>query len=519
MCKQTFKARKSIRLRNRKVILLCLLMVSVSLIRPPGGLAQPRYGGSLKVGLEYQVYGFDLIQSRIFTVTAQTAAHLIMERLFDKGENGELLPRLGLSMTLSEDGKTWTIHLHQGVFFHDGTPFNADAVVEHWQRILNPENRFRGRLALKPILSVEKAGEFTVQFNLKHPWQPFPAMLCASNTLATLIPSPRAVADGTQNLSPVGTGPFVFASWKKQDRISVTKNQNYWQPDKPYLDKIVIQIMPDALARNAALTTGQVHMIFTDRPAQVKKLQADPNFATLVGEGTGLSALVINTRKPPLDDVRIRRALAHAWDQKKYIQMVFKDIVPFATHWYGSESSCSDVAYRYPDLEKAKALMQDYGKPVEIEYIHSATQRGIESGLVVQQLFKPIGVNVKTVPLKWGAISKRMFGRNFDLASWGIPSMDDMGVATQLIFHSKSPWNLSGYSNATVDAFLIKQSLSVDQAVREKILCDVARQVNQDAPVLFFCGRKYYLFASQKVRGLEPPRNQSIRISNAWLTP
>ena len=97
--------------------------------------------------------------------------------------------------------------------------------------------------------------------------------------------------------------------------------------------------------------------------------------------------------------------------------------------------------------------------------------------------------------------------------------MDDMGVATQLIFQSKSPWNLSGYSNETVDALLIKQASSIDQDVREKILCDVARHVNQDAPVLFFCGRKYYLFASQKVKGLPPPHNQNIRISDAWLAP
>jgi 4-phytase/acid phosphatase/peptide/nickel transport system substrate-binding protein len=260
-------------------------------------------------------------------------------------------------------------------------------------------------------------------------------------------------------------------------------------------------------------------MIYTDRPAQVKRLKADPNFETLVGEGTGLSALVINTRKPPLDDVRVRRALAHAWDQKKYIQMVYKDTVPFATHWYGDKSGCSDVSYRYPDLERAKTLMREYGQPVEIEYIHSATQRGIESGLVVQQLLKPIGVQVKTVPLKWGAIAKRVFGRNFDLASWGIPGMDDMGVATQLIFHSKSPWNLSGYSNETVDALLIKQASSTDQDLREEIWCDVAHHVNQDAPVLFFCGRRYYLFASPRVKGLVPPHNQNIHISNAWLSP
>jgi 4-phytase/acid phosphatase/peptide/nickel transport system substrate-binding protein len=314
----------------------------------------------------------------------------------------------------------------------------------------------------------------------------------------------------------VGTGPFVFKSWNDGDRIVLAKNENYWQPGKPYLDEIILLIIPDAQTRYAAFVSGQVDVMYTDRPTHVRKLQADPRFVTHAGEGTGGGTLVMNTRKPPLDDVHVRRALAHAWDQEKYIKMVFQDTVPFVTHWYGEKLDCV-AEYRYHDVEKARTLIRKYDKPVEIEYIHSATQRGVESAMVVQQLFKSIGVTVRAVPLDWGALYKRVFQRNFDLASGGIPGMDDMGVVTRLLFHTKSTWNLSGYSNEDVDRLLIKQKLSVDQETRNQIWCEVARQVNKDAPILLLCGRRYYLFATREVKGLPVPRDNYIRLDPVWL--
>lgn len=479
-------------------------------------LAQPQYGGTLKLGIEYRSYGFDPIKARMHTATSVSVAHMVMERLFDREANGEIVPLLGLSMTPSQDGKSWTVNLRQGVRFHDGTPFNADAVVAHWRRLLNPENRFRSLPALNVIRSVEAVEEYTVRFHLEHPWKPFVSVLSA-NTTSAVIPSPKAVAEGTHNRAPVGTGPFVFKSWKDGYRIVLTKNENYWQPGKPYLDEIILLIIPDAQTRKAAFVSGQVDVMYTDRPTHVRKLEADPRFVTHAGEGSGGGTLVMNTRKTPLDDVRVRRALAHAWDQEKYIKIVYQDTVPFVTHWYGEKLNCTAADYRHHDVEKARTLIREYGKPVEIEYIHSATQRGVESAMVVQQLFKSIGVTVKTVPLDWGTLYKRVFQRNFDLASGGIPGRDDMGVVIRLLFHTKSTWNLSGYSNEDVDRLLMEQKLSVDQKTRSQIWCEVARQVNKDAPILLLCGRKYYLFAVPEVHGLPAPHNNYIRLDPAWL--
>jgi 4-phytase/acid phosphatase/peptide/nickel transport system substrate-binding protein len=506
-------------IKKHLVPLLLLLVLAIPMAPLQSPAAESHHGGKLRVALEYKIYGFDAIKSPGLPPTGWVAGSLMMERLFESGENGELIPVLALSATPSEDQKTWTVRLRGNVEFHDGTPFTADAVVNHWERILNPQNRYRGLLALRTITSVEKVDLFTVRFHLKHPWKAFLSTLTSHRALAAIIPSPKAVAEDVQNRAPVGTGPFIFKEWRSGDRFVVVKNPNYWQKGKPYLDEITIRIIPDHEARYAALVSGEVDMIYTDRPKHIHKLSADVNFAKTTAGGTGAIILLLNTRKPPLDDVRVRRALAHAWDQKTYLKISLKDTMPYAEHWYDGILDCGSVDYCEPDIDKAKALIAAYGKPVALEYLHSATPRGKETVAIVQQMFKKIGVTVTPVALDFGGILKRLFSKEFDMASWLIPGVDEMGPTTQVTFSSKSPFNLSGYSSPEVDQLLQQQRVSLDEAARSEALCGIARKVNADAPFLYLFGRKYHLFSTTKVRNLPPPRNEYIKLSNVWLAP
>ncbi|MDM8538536.1 ABC transporter substrate-binding protein, partial [Desulfobacterales bacterium HSG17] len=225
---------------------------------------KPKYGGTLRIISWGGDGGFDVIKSRAPFGVGADAGHRVMETLFDLGPKGELIPVLGLSATPSQNGKIWTIKLRKGVKFHDGTPFNADAVVFHWKRILDPENRIISRIVFQPILAVEKIGDYEVQFKLQHAWLPFTAILTNPKGFISPIPSPKAVKEGIQNHSPVGTGPFIFKEWKRGDRIVLTKNTDYWQKGKPYLDGIVFLMVLDHETRYAALLSGQADMIGTD---------------------------------------------------------------------------------------------------------------------------------------------------------------------------------------------------------------------------------------------------------------
>ena len=503
----------------RKAVIFCFLVIPAFMILAPVAFAQPKYGGTLRTVGELDAMGFDAIKARSSIGAGSFVGNLVMERLFQRGKKDELIPVLGLSVSSSEDGKTWTVKLREGVKFHDGTPFNADAVVKHWQRLLNPKNRYRQRMLFRPIMSVEKAGDYEVRFILKHAWMPFISVLTNPRGFTSLIPSPKAVKDDVQNKAPVGTGPFVFKEWKRGDRIAVTKNPAYWQKGKPYLDEIIFRAIPDHESRYATLASGQADMMFTDRAAHVKKLSADPTFTKYTLNFRGAVILVLNNSKPPLDDVRVRRAMALAWDQKKYIKASLKDIAPSVEHWFGDALNCGDVGYLSHDLKKAKALIAEYGKPVELEYIHSATPRGRETGIIVQQLMKAIGVKVNPVPSDFAGIMKQMFSKKFDLASWLIAGAYDMGPISMAQLHSKSPWNVSRYANEEVDKLLVKQRLSTDPKVRAETLCNIARKANSEAPFLYLFGRRYYLFAKNYVKNVTLPvlGEEGGQPANIWF--
>lgn len=501
----------------RRCIVLCtVLTLTIGAGRQTADAA-PKHGGSLQVADEIDATGFDAIKTRTLAGVGGMSANLIMERLFEMDKDSRLIPVLGLSATPSADGKTWTIRLREGVSFHDGTPFNADAVVQHWQRILKPENRYSAMILLRPITSVEKTGEYEVRFNLAHPWLSFTASLASPHGFAALIPSPKAVADDVQNRAPVGTGPFVFKEWKSGDRIILTRNSQYWQEGKPYLDEIVLRTILDHETRYAAVVSGQVDVMITDRPNHVKSLTDDPKFAAILREPAGAYILALNTSKPPLNDVRVRRAIAYAWDQEKYLKASYKNIMKYTENWYGDALSCDETGYLHPDMGKAKALIAEYGKPVEVTYHHSPTVRGRETGEILQQMLGPIGVNVTLVPADWAAITKVIFSKEYDIATWGILGSDEIEPYTMAAFHSESPWNITRYANGEVDSQLIALRTSMDQTERKATFCRITRQVNQDAPFLYLCAPIHYAFANKDIKNLPKWRYGFLPLADVWI--
>ena len=491
-----------------KMILFAVLVFGILIMTmgiSSASEGEPKYGGTLRIVSWGSASGFDVIKTRSPFGVGSEAAHRIMETLFDRGENGELIPVLGLSASPSADGKTWTIKLRQGVKFHDGTPFNADAVVFHWKRILDPKTRLIFKITIMPIISVVKTGDYEVQFNLKHAWLPFTSILTNPAGFVSPIPSPKAIKEGTQHRSPVGTGPFLFKDWKSGNRITLVKNPDYWQKGKPYLDGIVYLMIPDHESRYAALVSGQVDMIMTDWPTHVEKLTSNPEFSTHIVDYRSCLALLLNNTKPPLNDVRVRNAMALAWDQKKYIKANYKNTAPYTENWHEDKPNSNNTGYLHHDLKKARALMADYGKPVELKYLHTATSRGRAAGVIVQQMMKEIGIKVDPMPMDFSSIIMQLFTGQYDMTSWRFPGGYDMGPISLAYFHSKSPLNLSKYSSEEVDKLLVQQRLSTDPDARKKILNTVVQKVNSDSPFIILSGFRHYIFARSYVKNIKQP--------------
>jgi len=473
-------------------------------------------GGVLYFGIEVPFHGFDILETGTLNPPTAHLNNLIQEPLFRMDRSGNLIPVLGLSATPLANETIWEIKLREGVFFHDDTPFNADAVIHHWARILDPK-KFRGRRILQPIRSVEKVDDYIIRFHLEHPWPPFLNVISNELLLFVFIPSPKAVEAGTHDKKPVGTGPFKYHKWGSGDHFVVLKNENYWQAGKPWLNKIVFRTIPDPQTRYASLVSGEIDVISIDRGHLIHKAENDPELTVYPSQVNGAEIILMNTTKPPFDDIRVRRALAFANSQEHHVKMVYGNTVPLVHHPFGQLYTCADDDYPEYDPEKAKQLMADYGKPVEIELLHSNTSRGRSIGELQQQLYKEIGVRLKPVGLSPVPHMMKVVQKDYQLATWRIPPSGDYGPSLYARFHSQSPANFPGYSNSEMDNLLEMQRIETDPAKRAALLCQIARKVNRDVPILYRGGRRYHIITRKKIRDMMDSPGFNIDLASVWI--
>jgi 4-phytase/acid phosphatase/peptide/nickel transport system substrate-binding protein len=495
-------------------------LVTIAALALPAAASGPRYGGTLTFGTESEFAGFEVIQfSSRLAINGSIAANTVMEPLFRLDAQENLVPVLGLSAKASEGGKLWTVKLRRGVLFHDGTVFTADAVTAHWGRLLDPVNKFRGRSAMGPIVAVKKVDEFTVAFRLKHPWLPFRRMLGSARTLANLIPSPRAVEQGIQARTPVGTGPFRFKEWKSGDRFVVVKNPAYWQKSRPYLEKIVFKPLVDPQTRYASLQSGQVDVIWMDRGSIIKKADKDSTLTVHRSENNGAEIFIINTSRPPLDDINVRRALAYANNQALQVKMAYQNSIPVVHHPFGADFQCPDDGYPAYDPGKARKLNGKNGQPIRLELLHSSSKRGRDIGEITQQLFKDAGIQTRPVGLDFGPVVKKVISGDYQISTWRISSRPDQGPALVRALHSASRANFSRYKNPEMDKLLLAQRMETDPVNRQEILCRIARQINEDVPLLYRGGMRSHVIARNGVKGLTDMKNGIVHLTDVWVQP
>src|SRR4030081_1892475 len=222
-------------IRHRLLALACVFAAATTGFGAGPAMAQ-KQGGTLTVGLELDIPGFDGLKVGVYDTAANIAASLIFETLVKLDSDGKAKPSLALSWSSSDDFRVWTFKLRPDVKFHDGTPLNAQAVAWTFARLKDPKNNCRCAFYIANQLSVEAKDDLTVVYTLKDPSVNFPAILPQPDQNST-IHSPTAMqAKGDDyNRNPVGTGPFVVKSWTAGDRMVVERNPNYWDKGQTHL--------------------------------------------------------------------------------------------------------------------------------------------------------------------------------------------------------------------------------------------------------------------------------------------
>ena len=508
---------------NRSRALAPIFHVAVfglSLVAGPA-IAQ-KQGGSITVGLELDIPGFDPLKVGVFDTAALTAAAAIFDTLTTLDDKGVTQPKLAMSWSSSEDFKTWTFKLRPGVKFHDGTPFNAEALKANFDRQKDPANKCRCAFYIAQIKDVQAPDELTLVYNLNDPSVNFPALLTAP-TSNNSVQSPTAwkTKGDEYNRNPVGTGPYILKSWSAGDRMVLERNPDYWNKGRPYLDRLVLKPLPDAQSRFASLQSGEADIIWDDEydADNIQKAEKDPKLKVHTYVGSGAQVYAFNTKTPPFDDVRVRQALVMSIDRKKMSQAITNGLARPASNPFGDGSwvKCKDDGALPFDVEKAKALIKDYGKPVEFKMIVTATPRGRTVGQVLQQFWKQVGANMEIEQIDQATVVPRAFMRQFQLTPWRIIDLADPDTQMYANFRTGSPVALANYSNPELDMLLDRARVTADQAKRIEDYCAVSRLVNKEAIWFWTFQNTYYALSSAKLKGLPKIYSGVIDVSGAWM--
>lgn len=246
----------------------------------------------------------------------------------------EIEPDLAVGWSVDPSGRTWTFQLRPGVSFHDGTPFDADAVVFSFARQRDPQHPFhRGKFAywenaFKNIEKVEAVDRLTVRITIADRFAPF---LAAMATFPVSIVSPTAVRTWGDDFGdhPVGTGPFRFERWTRGERIVITRNPRYWG-EPPAIDRVVFEVIPDARQRLIDLESGAVDLALAILPGEAQYLDLHPGLSLHRPPANNVTYLAMNCTRPPFDRVDVRRAISLAINKQAIVRLAYQGLATVA---------------------------------------------------------------------------------------------------------------------------------------------------------------------------------------------
>jgi peptide/nickel transport system substrate-binding protein len=383
------------------------------------------------------------------------------------------------------DPNTWVIKLKENIKFHDGTPFNAEAVKYTFETIKDPNRAAPRASLLAPIDTVEVQDEYTVVIKTKEPYGPMLAALSHAN--ASIV-SPTADKEGNLNKEPVGTGPFVFEEWVEGDHVTLVRNEDYWQ-EPAQLEKVTFKVVPETSTAISMLQTGEVQFIDAIPSDHLSRVQSLKNVEVQINEGTRVSYLGFNTEKAPFNDLAFRQAVAYAVDQEAYVSQL-NGLGEYSESFigpkvFGYNEEAENVGYEY-DPEKAKQIIEENGyADTPITILVANRDNYLKMAEIVQSQLSAVGLQVKLETMEWGTFLDASRSGDFEMTFLGWANSTADG--SELFYPNLHSDNIDAsnnvrYNNPEFDKLVEESRTTVDQEVRKQKLHEANILAIQDAP-------------------------------------
>ena len=397
----------------------------------------------------------------------------LFEGLTKYGPDGSINPGLAKSWDISSDGLSYTFKLNQNVKFHDGTALTASDVKFSLDRARGEDSTNAQKALFTGIGSVVVLDDLTLQIDLVEPNGGFITNLAWGDAV---IVAPESIDNA--ETAPIGTGPFKFSKWIKGDRVELVKNPDYWGKSVN-LDKAIFKFISDPTAAFAAVMAGDIDAFpVFPAPENLLQFEADARFKVMVGSTEGETILSTNNKKPPFDDLRMRKAIAHAINRQEIIDgAMFGYGTPIGTHFAPHNPDYLDLTEKSqfdPELSRKLIIESGHGDGVKVSLKLPPPSYARRGGEIVAAQLRNVGIDVEISNLEWAQWLEQVFkGKDYNLTIVSHTEPSDINIYARPDYYFQ-------YDKKAFRDIMTKLNLATDPEKRTMYLHAAQRQISLD---------------------------------------
>jgi peptide/nickel transport system substrate-binding protein len=486
--------------------------------------AKPAVAAREPVGTLTIAQGVDAESMDPYVTTSSASKGMIwtvFDRLVYRDLDLKIQPGLALSWQVVND-TTWELKLRQGVQFHNGEPFDANAVKFSFARYVDPSIKNGYATLLKPVSEVEVVDASTVRIKTS---EPFAELIEVLASYVEMLP-PKAAADAAEFVKkPIGTGPYKFVSWSPNDRFVVEAAGPHWSGE-PRMQQVVFRPIPEGTARINELRAGGTDVITNVSPLLLNAVQNQPGIE--VSRATAIGSIILIPSFLTTDVFKkkdVRQALNYAIDKDELIKVVLRgEAVPMSSPSpKGVAGGFVDSLKPYPyDPDRAKSLLREAGFPNGFTVNFKAPNgRYLQDKQVAEAIvgqLEKVGIRAELETIEWSTYVQGIVGRKYELfllSQGGV----QIGPAAQTNWSSKIKgiaWQ--GYENATVDELIERAAKTMDAEARRGVYEEMSKTVWDDCPWIFLYHQQDIYGVRDRVKGFKPTSEGSVRLAATEVT-
>ena len=478
----------------------------------------------IRIGLQEDPDVLDPDQSRTFVGRIVYAS--LCDKLVDIDPDLDIVPQLATSWAFSDDGTQLTMQLREDATFHDGTPFDAEAVAANLERSINlPETRRASELA--SVTGWEVTGPHEIRIDLA---QPDATLLAQFTDRAGMMISPAAAEEMGADFGsdPVCSGPYRFAERVQQDRIVLERFPEHWNADAHAFERVVFLPIPDTTVRLANLRAGDLDMIERLSATDVGSVEEDEGLVLERATSLGYDGITINVgngerAEGPLgSDPLVRQALSKAIDRQALVDVVYdgaftpgNQSFPPDSPWYADA-----LPVEGRDVEEARRLLEEAGHPdgVSFELQHPNSPDSVQTAQVIQAMAGEAGFDVSLVSKEFASMLEDQTAGDYDASLVGWSGRVDPDGNIHQFMTCEGGINDSGVCDEEVDRLLNEARVSTDPAVRKEAYDAARTRLAEALPIVYLWHDTWLWALDDAVEGFVPYPDGMIRLEGVTLS-